>query len=71
MNRLHRHPQMTPLLVVIEDIPFTVSRSTLFEAVPNADALADIAKPATASVSISIDIPMNAEAPAGFAPKSP
>ena len=37
----------------------------------NADALAGIAKPARASVSISIDTPMNAEARAGFAPKGP
>ena len=37
----------------------------------NADALAGIAKPARASVSISIDTPMNAEARAGFAPKRP
>ena len=37
----------------------------------NADALAGIAKPARASVSISIDIPMNVEALAGFVPKGP
>ena len=37
----------------------------------NVDALAGIAKPARASVSISIDTLMNAEARAGFAPKGP
>jgi len=37
----------------------------------NADALAGIAKPARASVSNSIDTPVNAEALAGFAPKGP
>ena len=37
----------------------------------DADALAGIAKPARASVSISIDTPMNAEARAGFAPEGP
>merc|ERR1711905_50734 len=37
----------------------------------NVDALAGIAKPARASVSISIDTLMNAEARSGFAPKRP
>ena len=38
----------------------------------NADGLAIIAKPARASVSISMDTPMNAEAyKLGFAPKGP
>ena len=37
----------------------------------NVDALADIAKPARASVSISIYTLMNGEARAGFAPKGP
>ena len=37
----------------------------------NVDALAGIAKPARASVSISINTLMNAEARAGFAPKGP
>ena len=37
----------------------------------NVDALAGIAKPARASVSISKDTLMNAEALAGFASKSP
>ena len=37
----------------------------------NVDALAGIAKPARASVSISIDTLMNAEARAAFAPKCP
>ena len=37
----------------------------------NVDALVGIAKPARASVSISIDTLMNTEARAGFAPKTP
>ena len=37
----------------------------------NADALAGIAKPARASVSISIDTLMNVELLAGFVPKGP
>ena len=37
----------------------------------NADAIAGITKPARASMSISIDTLMNAEARAGFAPKGP
>ena len=35
------------------------------------DALAGITKPARASMSVSIDTLMNAEARAGFAPKGP
>ena len=42
-----------------------------YQNMSNGDAPAGIAKPARASVSISIDTPMNAEARAGFAPKGP
>merc|ERR1712237_159509 len=62
-------------LINSENLRFSASGGPLSELVQsillNNDALAGIAKPARASLSISIDTPMNAEARAGFAPKGP